>query len=212
MHLPPAAELETLVNAEDAIAKLAEDLDEWFEDGRSALAVPDRFAQGRAIDRGIRIVQELDRLKEEGMAAIKVGIIRANAELDDMLVSYLIETFKFSSRLADTLHDELLDTDAENEIWRMMDSIVLALDKIGRGRAALDVLLDNRRVGVRAAAGAYLIDLDPQRVIPILREIDEKGGGKSADFGAHWTLLAWERERMSRFISLNRGAVASRKD
>jgi hypothetical protein len=200
------------VNTEDAIAKLADDLDAWFEDGRSTLALPDRLAQGRAIDRGIRIVQELDRLKEEGMAAIKAGIVRATAELGDTQFSSLVETFTFSSRLADTLHDQLLDTDAENYIWRMMDSIALALDKIGRGRAALDVLLEDPRAGVRAAAGAYLIDLDPERIIPILREIDEKGGGNSADFRAHWTLLAWERERQSRFKSLNRGGAASRKD
>ena len=186
------------MNTEDAIAKLADDLDAWFEDGRSTLALPDRLAQGRAIDRGIRIVQELDRLKEEGMAAIKAGIVRATAELGDTQVSSLVETFTFSSRLADTLHDQLLDTDAENYIWRMMDSIALALDKIGRGRAALDVLLDNPRAGVRAAAGAYLIDLDPERVVPILREIDEKGGGNSADFRAHWTLLACDSRDSSR--------------
>ena len=196
------------MNPEDAIAKLAEDLDEWFEDGRSTLAVPDRFAHERAMDRGIRIVVELDRLKEQGMVAIRERLASANSELGGAQVASLIEVFKFSSRLADTLYDELLDTNGVNEIWRLMDTIVKTLDQIARGRAALDVLLDDPRAGVRAAAGAYLIDLDPERIIPILRAIDEKGGGKHADFGAHWTLLAWERDRMSRFISLNRSAAA----
>jgi hypothetical protein len=200
------------VNTEDAIAKLADDLDAWFEDGRSTLALPDRLAQGRAIDRGIRIVPELDRLKAEGMAAIGARLARANSEPGDTQVASLIDAFRFSSRLADTLHDELLDTDGEHEVWRLMDTIVRILDRISRGRAALDALLDNPSAGVRVAAGAYLIDLDPQRVIPILREIDEKGRGKSADFGAHWTLLAWERERMSRFKSLSRGIASSHKD
>jgi hypothetical protein len=38
----------------------------------------------------------------------------------------------------------------------------------------------------------------------MLRDIEDAGGGNSADFGAHWTLLAWERERKSRFNYLNR--------
>ena len=57
------------MDIEDAIAKLAEELDEWFEEGRSILFVPDRFAQGRAIERGVRIVQQLHRLKAEGGAS-----------------------------------------------------------------------------------------------------------------------------------------------
>jgi hypothetical protein len=194
------------MKVEDAIVKLAEGLDEWFEEGRSAFAVPDRFAQGRAIERGIKIVQTLDRLKEQGIAAIKAKLADANSAAGKAQVASLVDAFAFASRLADTLHDELLDTDGENEIWRLMDSIVRTLDKTGRGRASLDTLLDNPHAGLRAAAGAYLIDLDPQRVIPILRAIDQAGGGNRADFGAHWTLLAWERERMSRFISLNRSS------
>jgi hypothetical protein len=199
------------MNTDEAIAKLAETLDEWFEDGRSALAVPDRFAHERAMDRGIRIVLELDRLKKEGIAAIRNSLARANSETGDAQLASLVEVFKFSSRLADTLHDELLDTDGENKVWSLMDSIVEALDQTRRGRAALGILLDDPRMGVRAAAGAYLIDLDPERVVPILKAIDEKGGGKSADFGAHWTLLAWERERISRFISLSRRGPANRE-
>jgi hypothetical protein len=196
------------MNTEEAISKLAEDLDEWFEEGRSTLAVPDRFAQGRAIDRGVRIVQEIDRLKAEGIAAITAILDRANSEIGDVQAGSLVVAFKFSCRLADTLHDELLDADGVNEIWRLMDSIVRTLEQIGRGREALNVLLDDPRPGVRAAAGAYLIDLDPQRVVPILRAIDEKGGGNRADFSAHWTLLAWEREQTSRFISLSRGGAS----
>jgi hypothetical protein len=44
----------------------------------------------------------------------------------------------------------------------------------------------------------------PERVVPILREIDKKGGGNSAYFTAHWALLAWEREGKSRFKYLSK--------
>lgn len=200
------------MSTENKIAELGSRLDDWFNSNAPTFASQDRSAQGRAIVRGVKLVKELDRLKREGMSAIRARLNHANSESEKARVASLIDTFEFSSRLADTLHDELLDTDAQNEIWRMMDSMVLALDKIGRRRAALDVLLNNPLAGVRAAAGAYLIDLDPERVVPILREIDEKGGGNSADFGAHWTLLAWDLERTSRFNSLKRGGAAGRND
>jgi len=101
------------MKVEDAIVKLAEGLDEWFEEGRSAFAVPDRFAQGRAIERGIKIVQTLDRLKEQGIAAIKAKLADANSAAGKAQVASLVDAFAFASRLADTLHDELLDTDGE---------------------------------------------------------------------------------------------------
>jgi hypothetical protein len=34
----------------------------------------------------------------------------------------------------------------------------------------------------------------PERVLPILREIEEKGNWESAGFRAHWAILGWERE------------------
>jgi len=196
------------MRTEDKIIELAAKLDNWFDSNAATFASENRSAQGRAIVRGIKLVRELDRLKKEGMAAIGVQLNDTNSTLGDAKVASLVETFAFAARLAVTLRDELLDTNAENEIWCMMDSIALALDKVGRGRAALDVLLDHPDVRVRAVAGAYLIDLDPERVVPILREIDEKGGGSVPDLRAHWTLLAWERERQSRFKSLNRSAAS----
>ena len=47
----------------------------------------------------------------------------------------------------------------------------------------------------------------PKRVVPILGEIDEKGGGTSSDFTAHWVLLAWEREGKSPFNYLTKSAT-----
>jgi hypothetical protein len=68
----------------------------------------------------------------------------------------------------------------------------------------LDTLLDHTDPGVRALAGAYLIDLLPERVSSVLRQVEKELRGRSAGFRAHWTLLAWERERKSRFNSLRK--------
>jgi hypothetical protein len=103
-----------------------------------------------------------------------------------------------------------LDTDGERKIWRLTDSIVRALDQIGRGRAALDVLLDHPDARVRGSAGAYLIDLMPARVIPVLRDVEQTEDGNSAHFNAAWVLLAWGRQRISRFNSRNGSTEAER--
>jgi hypothetical protein len=48
-----------------------------------------------------------------------------------------------------------------------------------------------------------LIDLVPERAVPLLGEIEQSEHANSAHFNAHWALLAWERERKSRFNYLN---------
>jgi len=60
------------MGTEDKIADLATRLDEWFDRNASTFASQDRSAQGRAIVRGVNLVRELDRLKREGMAAIRI--------------------------------------------------------------------------------------------------------------------------------------------
>ena len=48
----------------------------------------------------------------------------------------------------------------------------MALDATGAGQVALARSLDHPDIGVRVLAGAYLIELMPDRVVPMLREID----------------------------------------
>jgi hypothetical protein len=185
------------------IVELGAKLDEWLDGNLVTLASPVHAKQAEALLRGFDITRELERIKARGLKAI-TALINRHDQADDGRAASLIRGFEFSAKLAHSLHDELLDTDGETKIWRLMDAIVLALEKIGSGRAALAVLLDRPDAGVRVSASWYLIDLMPERVVPLLREIDEKNEGKSADFTAHWGLLAWERERKSRFNSLRK--------
>jgi hypothetical protein len=187
---------------------LAEALDQWFDRNPTTFALQDRVGHGRALHRGFEIVKKLDQLKSDGLATITALLNSHGPVANNERTVSLIRAFEFWTRLADAFHDELLDTDGEAKVWRLLDGIVLALDKTASGRAALDVLLDSSDAGIRASAGAYLIDLLPARVVPMLRDIDQKGGSKSADFGAHWTLLAWEREGKSRFNYLRQQSSA----
>lgn len=192
------------MDVDERVAELGAKLDEWLDGNFVTLASPDRSTSAKALLRGFDIVKELDRIKADGLKAITALLNRRDQITADRRAASLIRGFEFSAKLAHSLHDELLDTDGESKVRRLMDAIVLALDKIGSGRAALAVLLDHPDTGVRVSASWYLIDLMPERVVPMLREIDEKNGGSSADFDAHWALLAWEREGKSRFNSLTR--------
>lgn len=192
------------MDIDERVAELGAKLDELLNGSIVTFASPDRTTQAEALLRGFEIVKELDRIKADGLKAIRALLNRHDQITVDRRAASLIQGFEFSAKLVHSLHDELLDTDGGSKVWRLKDAIVLALDKIGSGRVALAALLDHPDAGVRVSAGWYLIDLMPERVVPLLREIDEKNGSSSADFKAHWALLFWEREGKSRFNSLTK--------
>jgi len=184
---------------DQAIIQLGINLDDWFDKNRATFESQDRAAQGTALLRGFDLVKKLDRLKADGMAAIAALLARNESISSDERVASLLRGFEFAARLADILYDELLDTDGERAVRRSMDAIVQALHKVGRGRAALETLFESPDARVRGTAAAYLIDLVPERAVPLLGEIEQNEHANSAHFNAHWALLAWERERKSRF-------------
>ena len=185
---------------DESIAQLGEKLQEWFYGNVPTFASDDRQAQAEALLRGFELVKEFDRLKADGLAALTALLARQDVTTEEQRVASLIRGFEFGAKLADTLHDEIRDiADGETKVVHLMDEIVKALNAIGSGRAALAVLLDHPDAGVRALAGFYLIDLMPERVVPILRQIEEKKDASSALFRAHWALLGWELDGKSRF-------------
>lgn len=190
------------METDQSIIQLGEKLDAWGAEFFTLLDAEDRVSQGRALLRGFDIVKELDRLKAEGMSTIRALLDQAGSGSEEQRSALLIRAFEFSAKLADTLHDEFSDiADGETKFIHLADDLVEALNGIPPGRRRLAVLLEHSNPGIRALAGAYLIDLMPYRVIPILRRVDEDCAGSSAGFRAMWSLLAWEREGKSRFSS-----------
>ncbi|MFZ3350440.1 MAG: hypothetical protein WA268_06180 [Xanthobacteraceae bacterium] len=179
---------------EDAIAGLGMKLDQWFDGSAAIFASEDHTSQRKQILRGVAIVKELDQLKAEGLKAITSLLERKNQIPLNERSALLIRAFECAARLKATLKDELLDVESANAVVLLMNDIANALDATSNGRAALAVLLDHPDYRVRATAGAYLliVNLMPERVVPILREIDERSEGRSADFTAHWALLDWD--------------------
>jgi hypothetical protein len=168
------------VEIDASIAELGSKLDDWFQDSRTTLASQDRMAQGHALLSGFDLVKDLDRLKSAGMTALTGLLSSVILMASNDRTAPLIGGFEFGAKLAHALHDELLDTEGETKVLRLMDAIVLALNAIPPGRSALTALFEHPNAGVRASAGAYLIDLTPDRVVPLLKEIDERSDGSFA--------------------------------
>ena len=179
---------------DDTIVQLGAQLDAWLDGNLATVSSMDRVAQFKALLAGIEITQELDLLKAKGLAAITALLDRQDAIVEDERVASLVHTFEFAAKLAAALSDELMDTNGYNKVTGLMIAIANALDASGAGRAALAVLLDHADNRVRAFAGVYLIDSMPDRVLPIVRDIEEKEHGNNAHFNAHCAVLGWERE------------------
>lgn len=191
------------MEVDESIVQLGSQLDAWWEAFSAMLDSEDRVMQGRALLRGFEIAKEFDRLKADGIAIIQKLLVRSNALPEKERADSLIRSFEFSARLADTLHDEFRDiADGETKVVHLVDEIVMGLNKISPGRVRLAELLDRPDPGVRALAGAYLIDLMPERVISVLRGVREDRRGRSASMRALVTLTGWEHGRVSRFSSL----------
>jgi hypothetical protein len=184
------------MEVDDAIVQLGAKLDAWLDGNLATISSMDRVAQFKALLAGIEITKELDLLKAKGLAAITALLNRQNTATGDERVASLIRAFEFAAKLEATLKDELQDIDGANKTVVLMDEIANALDATDPGRAVLAGLLDHPDDRVRASAGAYLLSvgLMPERVLPILHEIEDKGLGDCADFTAHWAILHWERE------------------
>lgn len=181
-------------NLDAAIAELGAKLDAWFDANQAASASHERDAQSQALVSGIQIVQELDSLKEQGLQTIKALLKRRNPTTEHNNVVSILRAFELATKLADALHDELLDTDGESEFIGLKNDIADALDATDHGRGQLAALLDHPDAGVRASAAAYLliVNLKPNQALPVLREIEHNESGNSAFFKAHWALLDWE--------------------
>jgi hypothetical protein len=195
------------MDIDEMIVQLGTKLDEWLDGNLTGFASNDRPAQIKALLAGIDIVKELDQLKANGLTALKKLLNDRESGSQEERTGALVRGFEFAARLQHALHDELLDTDGETEAARLKHAVVDALDEMDSSRAKLAGLLDHSDAGVRASAGAYLINLMSERVVPILREIEEKEEGLSADFTAHWALLDWELKQKA----AAKGSAASAK-
>jgi hypothetical protein len=159
----------------ESIVLLGAELDAWWDEFSPTLNSEDPGAQGKTLLRGFEIAKRFARLKTEGLNAVQ-ALIDQQSTAGDIALTSLVEAFAFAAKLANTLHDEFRDIDAETEVARLTEAIVKTLEQTEAGRAPLVVLLDHPDAGMRAWAGSCLVFLMPDRVVPVLREIIPLGG------------------------------------
>jgi hypothetical protein len=151
----------------------------------------------KALLQGIKIAEKLDRLTADGLAAMSTLLNQQDSISQNARVASLVQGFIFGAKLLATLHDELLDPDIM-KVADLMREIVMKLDAIDPDRANLAALLDHPHDNVRVCAGERLIDLMPERVVPVLRAIDEKKEGRQANLRASLVLFAWDLKQRER--------------
>jgi hypothetical protein len=178
---------------DQSIVRLGTELDAWWDEFSPMLNSADCAAQGKTLLRGFEIAKRFGHLKTQGLTAIR-ALLDQQGTTGNVAVPSLVQAFAFAAKLANTLHDEFRDIDGETQIARLTEVIVNTLEKTEAGRTPLVVLLDHPDAGVRAWAGACLIFLLPDRVVPILREITAKKRADSAHFTAYFALVRWERD------------------
>ena len=184
------------MDIDETITQLAAKMDAWADtnlDAYSSMGQSERVKAHRTV---LEIIIDLERIKVEGVTAIKTVLDNAAAAPNEQTTS-LVRCFEFAAKIRNTLSDEWLDTDGVNQLVDLMDAIVSQLDSASSGRASLIPLLDHADPGIRASAGAYLINLMPDRVLPILQKVEETERANSAHFTAHWAIVGWEREGKS---------------
>ncbi len=148
------------------------------------------------------VTKALQAAAAEQRAAMHAAVERAEATSDDeMRLARLIDAFVICALGEVIAHDDVADHETASRAVAYKHRIVAALDTIGGGcRVALERLLESPFAGVRASAGAHLLNagLRRERVVPVLQQI-EKEVWSSAGWTAFWALApddhgAWVNE------------------
>ena len=183
------------MSIDDQISAFATQLDRWFVDFAAKLLQPgDEIAETKTRVAGLKLLKQFDDLKSQGLASLATLLNFADVASESDRTKALLHGFERAARL-EGISNDLQDWDGVKQIDHIKDDIVVALAAIGPGRTLLVPLLEHDNARVRVLAGRYLIDLMPDRVIPILERIDKEGDGSSDGFSAFLVLQAWEIER-----------------
>jgi hypothetical protein len=185
------------VSIDEQISALTAQFDEWLVDFETKLHSGDETAEIKTWLAGVKLLKQFDDLTRRGLTMLAALLDSADPAPESERINALLRGFECAAKL-EVLSSDVQDIDGARRIDRVMDDIVVALATIGPGRSLLVPLLEHEDARIRAFAGRYLIDLIPDRVIPILEKIDKE----AADSYAHWVLLTWELERRGRFNAL----------
>ena len=189
------------MSIDDQISAFAAQLDRWFVDFAAKLLQPgDETAEIKTRVVELKLLKQFDELKSQGLASLATLSNFADVASESERIETLLRGFERAARL-EGISNDLQDWDGVKRIDHIMDDIVVALAAIGPGRTLL-----SRSSSMTTHASVFsrgdLIDLMPDRVVPILEKIDKEGDGSSDGFSAFLVLQAWEVERRGRFNAI----------
>jgi hypothetical protein len=129
----------------------------------------------------------LAKLRASMVAAIELA--RSTADEEGRMAK-LVAAFENCALTQVIAHHDFNDAATIDHAIEHKHTIAAMLDAMGPGkRAVLSKLLESPFAGVRASAGAHLLNADllRERVLPILRDIEQNVAG-SAGWTAFWAL------------------------
>jgi hypothetical protein len=137
------------------------------------------------------ITKEIQTAEAEQRAAMIAAIDRARDTADDEArVAKLCQAFELCCLMQVVSNDDFGGGETVDRAIEHKHAIAAALDAIALGRrSALAALLESPFAGVRASAGAHLLNANllRERVVPLLQEIEQNVSG-SAGWTAFWAL------------------------
>lgn len=162
-----------------------------LEELQAAVAKGDTKEQLKIEKRLAANAKEIRTAETEQRATMLAAIGKAQAALDpEDRATKLCSAFTLCAEVQHNARDSFGGGETVTRAVEHKHVIVAALDALApQGRLRLAKLLDHPNVGVRASAGAHLLNanLMRERVVPILQEI-EKNDDDSAGWTAFWAL------------------------
>jgi hypothetical protein len=113
---------------------------------------------------------------------------------DDDKVAQLLQAFSIGAKLVGLWDDAMGSSAVSTRFERRLYTIRTALYAIGSGRlSALSVLLDDGNPDVRVAAAANLLELLPDRCVPVLKALGRKDIGSTGRYARRFLPLHCQR-------------------
>jgi hypothetical protein len=180
---------------EDRIEQLMQEL-ETFPD--RATAASDLEAQQRLYLRIMEIETELKAIRSTQQAALN-GLIEEKPSAapagEAERIARLLHAFEFAAQLGRIAGDVICDSEYSNQWTGQANRIVTVLDAVDPGRQHLIGLLDHPLPDVRALAGAYVMEVNPERALPVLRAVHASERGLNAGWTAFFPLQMYDAEQ-----------------
>ncbi len=174
---------------EAKIEKMSESLMPDFAAFNEATEKNDDEAHRRILARMVNTQREIDRWLATQAAKMSSALDVSSLRSDEERIAQLLQAFAFGGKLARICTDIIGDAKAGNKAEEQAYGAGHAIKAIDTdGKLPLAVFLDDPDPSVRAIAASLLVEIIPDRALPVLEEIVKVNSTDSAGLTAFWAL------------------------